>query len=126
MIFIILIAHFLSDFVFQSDWMAKNKSRYFHILIIHCLIYSLTFLCMVSLWIYTFGESIEILQFGLSWFIVLAYLFGTHLIIDFITSKINTELWRAGKRWKFFVCIGADQLIHYCMLFIPLEILGII
>lgn len=110
----LLGAHFLGDFLLQTDWMAVNKSKNPRALGLHCLVYSLCFIpCGLTF-------------FGLT--------FLTHFVTDAVTSRITSKLWffkpvgehyniggeryelwipRGGNRHYFFVVIGLDQLIHY-------------
>lgn len=100
----LLVAHFVGDFLLQSNWMAVGKSKHLLPLTIHCLVYSSCFL----FW---------------GWAFALAVFLG-HFIVDAITSKITSALWFIrpdgtmddAKRHWFFVAIGADQLIHYIVL----------
>ncbi len=93
----IIWMHFVADFLFQSDWMAINKSKNFKALLIHCAAYTPPFLYFSFL-------------FSMPWFWV--FVFGSHLIIDGISSKITTALYKRGERHWFFVVIGLDQAIH--------------
>jgi hypothetical protein len=90
---LILILHWIFDFILQSDRMALNKSKSLKWLSLHVLVY--------SLWGLIFG-----LGFWL-WLIV------THFAIDLVTSKLNSYLWQNNHRHWFFVCVGADQTLHY-------------
>ena len=114
----LLVLHFVSDFLFQTDWMALNKSKSNKALTIHAAVYSLLFLA--------FG-----LRFA-------AITFLAHWITDYFTSKWTSKLWFFrelpatvqyegeepihlweyvdGKRHWFFVAIGFDQLIHFVTL----------
>lgn len=92
-IFLLLMSiHFLADFVLQSDWMARNKSKANLPLAIHVFIYAFCFM-----W---FGW-----QFA-------GVTFCCHFAQDWITSRINSRLWAANKVHWFFVGVGADQLLH--------------
>ncbi len=115
----LLATHFVADFIFQSDWMALNKSKDNKALGVHCLIYSLCFVYLGLL------------------FSLLTLL--THFTTDFLTSRLTSKLWFVDlrirsnnlekilrwpffakidlrKRHWFFVMIGFDQLIHYVTL----------
>ena len=96
----LLVLHFIGDFLFQSDWMAINKSKEIDVLFYHCLVYSILFL----------GFGIKF------WFLTLL----THFITDFFTSKLNAYLFTRSRHW-FFVAIGFDQLIHYITLLLLLK-----
>lgn len=102
--------HFLGDFVFQSDWMAKNKSSSLKALSLHVSVYSLILLlgsCLVL-------DHLVALKFTL----VNAAL---HFFVDRFTSKVSSSLFKAGDMHNFFVCVGFDQLIHYACLFSTVE-----
>lgn len=87
-----LFAHFIGDFILQTDAMAKNKSKSLWWLSVHCTVYGL-----------------PLLFFG--WKFALANI-GLHLCTDFVSSKITSRLLAAGKTHWFFVVIGLDQFIH--------------
>lgn len=95
MIIYLLFVHWMADFVGQSDNMAKEKSKNNVILFEHCLIYGTIFtICTMNP------------LFG--------YLLGLiHFPVDYITSRINAKLYKAGKNHEFFVSIGFDQWIHF-------------
>lgn len=114
----LIVAHFIGDFLLQSDWMALNKSKSWHALIVHVWTYT----AAIFVWgLFYFG--LENAAAGL--FVVT---FVTHFVTDAITSRITSRLWFfeqtyehklacwtyvEGKRHWFFVMIGLDQLIHY-------------
>lgn len=121
----LLLAHFVGDFLLQSDWMALNKSKHWDVLTIHAGVYSLCFI--------PWGPYFVALTFLLHW--------G----VDFCTSRVTSKLWfmeiaqidwpgeeqrvlyqlkyPSTRHW-FFVAIGADQLIHYATLALTLRILS--
>lgn len=116
----LLVAHFIGDFLLQSDWMATQKSKNADALLAHTGIYSLCFL-----------------PWGLM-FVLLTFL--THTLTDYATSQLTSALWFfrqeaedgcdpplqtrwvyvAGRRHWFFVVIGFDQLIHAATLALTL------
>lgn len=129
-----LIAHFVGDFLFQSDWMAINKSKHWDVLAIHVVCYTLAFLPFYCLgWI---GKEF------------LVWLWATHFLTDAITSRLTSRLWFLdmfyltdkeerswtegydflgrfnGKRHWFFVMIGFDQLLHYLTIAYLINALG--
>ena len=121
----ILAAHFVGDFLLQSNWMALNKSKKFEALAIHCMIYSSCFV----FW-------------GPKFFFITLL---THFLTDYLTSRWTSKLWfievlplrpehatsywtythvaKVGnsKRHWFFVVIGLDQLIHFATLALTLR-----
>lgn len=102
-VLIILFAHFIGDFIFQTDWQAKNKSTNMEALTNHIITYTCTFL-PIALFLGTLGIIFLILVFGLHW------------ITDYFTSKLNSKLWEDKKVHWFFVSIGFDQFLHFCQL----------
>lgn len=105
---ILLTIHFIADFLFQTDWMALNKSKNNEALAAHVLLYSVCF----------------------AWYGVafMALTFTTHFITDYWTSRLTSKLfffgartpgvegtdwyYIPGRRHWFFCAIGLDQLIH--------------
>lgn len=84
--------HFIADFIFQTDWVAKGKSTSNKILGWHVLLYGLPFLF-----------------FGWKFAVVNALL---HFMTDWCTSRATSYLWKTEQRHWFFVVIGLDQAIH--------------
>lgn len=103
---ILLINHFVADFLFQNDWMAVNKSKRWDALFLHCFIYAFSFI-----W--------------LGWKFVLIT-FVLHFITDAITSRITRRLYYPvfHRHW-FFAVIGLDQLIHYICLAYTIKYLNL-
>lgn len=65
--------------------------------------------------------SIHVATYSFPIFCLFGYKFAAinglaHWIVDFVTSKMTSRLYRAGKNHYFFVVIGADQAIHLSML----------
>jgi len=85
--------HFIADFVLQPREMAKNKSKHFGYLMAHCLIYSATF------WVY-----LDIKLIGI--------MFSSHLVIDYMSSKVTAGLWKDKDIYGCFTIIGLDQFLH--------------
>lgn len=119
-ILLYLLVHWYADFVCQTDKQAKNKSTSIKWLLKHTSIYGL--IITIFTYILYLNNS-----FGAQyWYLPL--IFGliqvvTHTLVDYITSKINSYLWKNGQVHEFFVMIGFDQFIHYVILFGNLWIL---
>lgn len=114
MIYGLIFTHWLSDFVAQTDWMAKNKSKSNFALSVHIMSYScglLIFAITTNLIKRHMGlpTTIHVLTFvainGLA-----------HFAVDYVTSRISSKLWERGQVHNFFVVIGLDQAIHMATL----------
>ena len=88
----IFFMHWVFDFCAQDDWMALNKSKNNNALLLHAFIY--------SIW-----------GILLSWHFWI-YLFISHALIDYCTSRITSYLWKIEQRHYFFVMVGLDQFFH--------------
>lgn len=98
LILYLAFVHWIADFVFQSDWMAKEKSKNNYALLIHCFVYGAVFSSMTLSPMY--GLIVGLI----------------HIPVDYVTSRINAELWNDKKVHWFFVSIGFDQWIHIATL----------
>lgn len=116
-IFAILIIHWFSDFVMQTDKQAKGKSKNWDDLISHTFTYSIVWWSVGIAYIAYYFDSIKYID-GL--FILMIFTFVTfslHTITDYYTSRLNSKLWSEGKVHSFFVSVGFDQVLHYVQLF---------
>ena len=107
----ILFAHWVADFLFQTDKMALGKSDNWSDLIDHTATYS------VAMWILL--PNIGILA-SLAFFFVT---FVFHTTQDYFTSRLNKKLWAENKRHWFFVSVGFDQFLHFAQLLITYSLL---
>jgi hypothetical protein len=134
---LLLAAHFVADFIAQSDWMATNKSKRWDALTLHCGIYA-AIVAVVMNWRF-FGGGETLGASTLAQWLILT--FATHFVTDALTSRATSALWFfkredgiwaqaeytqpkhgrtlvnpfspiKGCRHWFFVMIGFDQLIH--------------
>lgn len=105
MVFIlILVGHWIGDFVFQSTDMAVNKSSSIKWLLLHVLAYTLILLLFAN--------------FAFSWQVALGYTLINgvlHLVVDFFTSKLAAKF--KDRRRIFYPVIGFDQLLHIVCLY---------
>ena len=101
---VILWAHFVGDFILQSDYHAVNKSKSNLALFEHVLFYSLP-LTLIGF----------LIPVSIAWIIANAVM---HAAVDYVTSRITSKLWQQNKRHWFFVTIGADQSLHFTCLFV--------
>lgn len=120
----LLFAHFVGDGLLQSDYMAVNKSKSFHALYVHAIVYSLCFV-----------------YWGV-WFFLITLV--CHAITDYFTSRCTSKLWffnpleatESGivlswhyvpnRRHWFFVMILFDQFLHFTQLALTAKFLGVL
>ena len=123
----ILFAHWISDFVLQSSWMATNKSKNWLALGSHVVVYtaSMGFLMLLSGIIVAaafsniIGGAIMIIT-PLAFVKWIALNGVLHFVTDAVTSRITAQLWKKNDMHNFFVVVGFDQFIHYSCLIITL------
>ena len=104
----LLYFHWVGDFVFQTRYMAENKSQSFKVLSLHCLLYSVT-MAIGLMWINIFvAQDVMLLKviyfFGL--------IFALHFVTDAVTSRMTTKYYTSGRTKKFWMTIGFDQWFH--------------
>jgi hypothetical protein len=92
--FIIILAHFVADFLLQTDKMALNKSK-------------------SNYWLTMVVFEAQNWLLAAKWLGINACL---HWLTDFNTSRLTSILWQRGQRHWFFVAIGFDQVVHYACL----------
>lgn len=73
-LFYLIFAHFVGDFVLQSRWMAENKGSHSWLMITHCVLY-------------TGAVSIALLLLGGTTRFAIPIIFWTHFLLDTIKDK---------------------------------------
>jgi hypothetical protein len=96
-IFIIWL-HFTADFILQSEFMAKGKSKSNKILLYHVSIYSIPFILIGPLYAAVNG--------------------ALHFVVDYITARMTTKYWEQKRISLFFNVIGFDQVLHFTILMV--------
>ena len=112
----ILITHWLADFVCQTDEMAKEKSTDLSILFTHTFIYTAVWILPIMMVGILYGIGFKVL-----WFLPITFL--SHSLIDYYTSKTNSQLYKENKYHAFFTSIGLDQVLHYMQLWFTIKLL---
>lgn len=102
----LLVTHFTADFVLQSRYMGKWKSKSALLLLEHVLLYT-GFFFFVGFWFHVL-ENIDFPGIGLFCLITGV----THFIIDYFTSRLGTKLWNQGKEYESLLVLGGDQMLH--------------
>lgn len=102
----LLVTHWVGDFLFQTTWMATSKSRRLDALTAHVLIYSLALSVTAVL---IFGPNALAAAF-------IACNAVLHFVTDFFTSKVSAALHAKQNMRGFYVVLGLDQLLHHIAL----------
>jgi hypothetical protein len=89
----LLAAHMAGDYLFQTDWMAREKFTNHEALFLHSLVYALCFVPLCAL--------------GLN-MAAPAFILVTHLVID-------SRRWASGKAWPAKPIL-VDQSLHLIVL----------
>lgn len=121
--FIIVVIHFIADFIFQAEEWATNKSKSNVALYKHVMTYSTIWL-FASLFLLGVARPAETTE----WYVYSSILFFMltfccHFITDYITSRIvsrkfaNKEYGSPIPNFGAFTIIGFDQVLHYGQLF---------
>jgi hypothetical protein len=110
----ILFIHWFADFVCQSDWQAKNKSKSWRALLEHTAIYS-------AIWFWPMLYLLPGDVSGALSFIGITMI--CHTIQDYFTSRLNSKLWAKGDVHNFFISIGFDQFLHFTQLLLTYYLL---
>ena len=79
----IVLCHVVGDYLFQTDYMAREKGKDWYILFVHCACYCVPF----------------VLVFGIG--ARLAVIFLTHIVVDAMKARYG------------MIDIITDQVIHY-------------
>ncbi len=113
-IFVIIIVHWIADFIMQDEKWALGKSKNLNDLLAHTSLYSLLwFIPMIFL-------------IGVNWkvSVFVGTTFICHTITDYFTSRsvskkfVNKEYGSAIPNLGGFTIIGFDQVLHYIQLFL--------
>ena len=118
MIFYVLFAHWVADFIFQDEEWATSKSKNIFALLKHVSMYAF----VMTLFLMPLMSFMSIILFAY-------WIFMTHFIIDFITSKIvsnkfaNKHLGSKIPNFGAFTIIGFDQWLHYVTIFLIIKLL---
>lgn len=121
--FIIVVIHFLADFVFQDEKWAVGKSKSIKMLLYHTITYSYIWLCACIVLVSTSTIPIKFYLF-----VPITFVF--HTLTDYFTSKITSSLYAKGKfgseipNLGFFTMIGFDQVLHYAQLFLTYHLIN--
>ena len=90
---IVTFAHYIGDYVFQGDFLAQTKGKYWYSLFVHSFLYAMTI-----------GFTLEFIGVFTMW--KLAILLASHMIIDY--TKANAQ----NKTYALTRYLYVDQMLH--------------
>ena len=100
--------HWVADFHCQTHEMSMNKSKSNYWLTMHVLVYT-----GVTLLFWHFALFQPATNYSFENYLFFSiFIFSTHWITDYITSRMTSKLYAQGRFHDFFVVIGFDQLLH--------------
>ena len=116
---IMILGHWLGDFVLQSEETAVLKHKDFNHQCMHSLTYS-------SVWLFIGLILIPFDLFNIN-FIQIFLFFGitalTHLIVDTLVSKFGYKYFHNVTPNSFLGVMHVDQLLHYLQLYLTYELI---
>ena len=109
-LFLFLLGHFVGDYALQTDKMASNKQTLNGILILHCVIYSVTLALFAGIHdlLYDSGIFLKVLPWIIPIFIL-------HIAQDLLKSKYFN-----GSRQFYYL----DQALHLFAIYVLRIIVG--
>lgn len=112
-ILVILLIHWIADFVLQTSWQAENKSSSNKALVSHTGMYSLFWLA-AGIWYVGLVDTKKIGELLL--FVMITFV--AHTLTDYFTSRQVKKFFAKKDYHNGFVVIGFDQILHYTQLFL--------
>lgn len=112
---VLLLSHWIGDFLLQTPWMRANKSKQMLPLILHSGVIFFTMLV-------AFAIIFLIMEKPITWYTCLVITVGsfinavTHCFIDGISSRLTSQLYERKDYQNFFNVIGLDQVFHLLIL----------
>lgn len=102
----LFIGHLIGDFLFQTNWMAMNKSKKWFPLLTHCVVYTL----MIFSLAFFGGFTLPLSAIGL--------IFVSHVILDkrvFVEWWVRTIMGSSGDASNWLLVV-VDQVFHILIL----------
>lgn len=113
-ILIILLVHWLADFILQTHDQAINKSSSNKALLGHTITYSLVWWLVGALYVLQHQDTYQ--NWHLSLFVMITFV--AHTVTDWFTSRLCKKFFSKQDYHNGFVVVGFDQILHYTQLFI--------
>lgn len=128
-VLLILLMHYIADFVFQDEKWSINKWNSFKDLLNHTSVYSVVTFVLITpvIFIYRFTIDIDLMMVNIILFSFVSFII--HTLTDFLTSKLvhskfkKNHLGSSIPNTGAFSVIGFDQVLHYIQLFITYKLI---
>jgi hypothetical protein len=114
--------HYIADFFVQTHEQSLQKSTDIKQLSLHVLTYTVTFFPFIIVFLcctkeYSVNDHTGL---GLFW-AALIITFVSHWIVDYFTSRVAKIFFDRKEIRQGFQIVGADQLFHYCTLYLTFD-----
>lgn len=103
----LLVGHFISAFLFQSDVMASQKGKHLSWFLLHAMIYVVSLFFIMLLGMVVFDSF----TWSLVWRFVLINAL-TYSVAGFIMSTVNAESKERKQHYMLSIGMGFEQLLH--------------
>lgn len=107
MFLILVITHFITDFMLQQWGIGTNKRGFNKYMLCHILITTLLFILVCLFFGFTI---ISIIVAGFLTFV-------THMTIDVVRQEIHAKYKLGPNNGKFWMLLGIDQILHIVFIF---------
>lgn len=120
LIIVLILGHWVSDYVFQSTQKISFKGKNNKLLINHSIEYtsSMTGFIILALLFNVLSQNL--------WYYIINFwiiIFTLHYIVDYFTSKLSIKTWNENNKADYFSIIITDQMFHLIILFITVNYL---
>lgn len=108
---ILLLAHLIADFYFQTKKIADLKKEKFSVLLLHCGIYAITF--AVVNFVFVNAKTAILATFIIAVF---------HFVFDYVKIKFDEKYMNYAHHFCSFVL---DQILHLSVIFVTYKLLNL-
>lgn len=129
-IFVIIIVHWIADFICQDEKWALGKSKNWGDLLSHTYTYSIIWVLIICI-LFGYNNPTQTTMWYVTHSLAFAFItFIFHTTTDYFTSRIvskkfaNKEYGSSIPNFGAFTIIGFDQILHYLQLFLTYKLLN--
>jgi hypothetical protein len=126
--FVLIVIHYIADFMFQTEDMALGKHKSMMSLLQHTAMYTFIFYLSFALWCIYQNHIGHLKPEDMGWdsriLLFFPITFVCHTVIDYVSSRIThkkfekKEFYTGIPNFGAFSIIGLDQVFHYASLFL--------